>query len=498
MIQIIATTISKITIDELFDSKYDVVMFDEVSMAYVPQLICAASYAREHFICVGDFRQLAPIAQSDSANILQKDIFSFLNINDYANRIFPHEWLVMLDEQRRMHPKISFFSNAYIYNRLLKNHESVNRSRDAIAARDPLHGEALSLIDLSGTYCAASKNSDNSRYNILSALISFAIVASAVIKGEDNAGIISPYAAQTRLIRAIIQDYEKKEKLDIICSTVHQFQGSERNLIVFDAVESYPSTKPGWLMSKNENASVMRLINVAITRARGKFVTVANKRFWYNKFESSQHIFYLLLKHISSFENVISNSEKQLVEFLKTLSFGPNIKYFHQVDNAISQLLNNIAIASDEIIVSIPDGNLTPEYEHILLKALDMARKNGVCVKMKSNGYEDLPEAWKNMCFETDNAVFPLIFIDRKTIWYDMPICRGLFQDAKIGFRTVCRTIFRIKGENTVDMIASLTDIDYCTLGKVRMVLDSKDEFNKSEKTPDCYAKYVETHMRCI
>ena len=39
----IATTVSKLVVDYMFENvKYDLVMFDEVSMAYVTQLICAA------------------------------------------------------------------------------------------------------------------------------------------------------------------------------------------------------------------------------------------------------------------------------------------------------------------------------------------------------------------------------------------------------------------------------------------------------------------------
>ena len=55
---------------------------------------------------------------------------------------------------------------------------------------------------------------------------------------------------------------------------MHQFQGSERDVVVMDLVESFPSAKPGILMSSNENGSVDRLVNVAVTRARGKLVTI--------------------------------------------------------------------------------------------------------------------------------------------------------------------------------------------------------------------------------
>lgn len=55
----------------------------------------------------------------------------------------------------------------------------------------------MSLVDLSGTYCAAYKNSDNSRFNILSAIVSFGLALTSMDKeNKDAIGVITPYAAQ--------------------------------------------------------------------------------------------------------------------------------------------------------------------------------------------------------------------------------------------------------------------------------------------------------------
>lgn len=334
--QVVVTTVSKIYMNKLFDNKkYDIVMFDEVSMAYVPQLIYAATFSNGKFICVGDFRQLAPIVQSEKAkDVLQKDIFSFLNISK-GKEIYNHPWLVMLNEQRRMHPQISNFSVKHIYKGLLKDHESVIENSLEVVKTQPLPNIPMTLIDLYGTFCAASKNADNSRFNIFSAIISFALALKSEksqenldFKDEEKVGIITPYAAQTRLIRAIIQDYKYQNTTAVSCATVHQFQGSECNTIIFDAVESYPFKRPGWLVSKNENSSVTRLINVALTRARAKFITVANAKFWENKFHETQHTYYNLLKHIKTNNTVIDYKNNAIVEFIKTLDFGKSIKLF--------------------------------------------------------------------------------------------------------------------------------------------------------------------------
>ena len=213
--------------------------------AYVPQVICAAAHAREKLILVGDFRQLAPIVQSDAKDILGKDIFGYLGISNTMN-VYPHPWLVMLNEQRRMHPDISEFSNQNVYGSLLTNHESVLSNRREIVEKKPLPGRAIGIIDTAGTYCACMKNSENSRFNILSAIISFLMALQAEESLENSIGIITPYAAQTRLIRAMIQDYCNEKNTEVTCATVHQFQGSERNIIIFDA-EGRLSVIEGWL-----------------------------------------------------------------------------------------------------------------------------------------------------------------------------------------------------------------------------------------------------------
>ena len=52
----VATTVSKATVDKaIYTQRFDVVIFDEASMAYVPQVIFAAGIAKNYFVCLGDF-----------------------------------------------------------------------------------------------------------------------------------------------------------------------------------------------------------------------------------------------------------------------------------------------------------------------------------------------------------------------------------------------------------------------------------------------------------
>ena len=465
--QVVATTASKLYMDKVFeDVKYDVVMFDEVSMAYVPQLICAASYATEKFVCVGDFRQLAPIVQCERAKpVLEKDIFTFLNICQ-NNNIHNHPWLVMLNEQRRMHPHISLFSNLRIYKGLLRDHESVTTKWNDVVEMEPLSQEAISLVDLAGTYCAAGKNADNSRFNILSAILSFGIALKAEqcqngldFKPEEKVGVITPYAAQTRLIRALVQDYRQENKVNISCATVHQFQGSERNVIVFDAVESYPFTKPGWLVSKNDNGSVIRLINVALTRSRAKFITLASTKFWDSKFNGTQNTYHMLLEHIKKNNNVVSVKDNSLLSLVQQCNFGKNISVL-AADDAFEKLLNDINSAKKQILISLPTDKLNPKYEGAIYSKIKERESAGVKVIGKAKDVERLNDFWKKLLFKSKDSVFPLIVIDNKITWYGFPLSELYFEDKNNRYLATKSPVFRITGKHTNEMISSLCDLE--------------------------------------
>ena len=478
--QVIGTTISRATIDPMFEERqFDLVMFDEVSMAYVPQVIAAAALAKEKFMCVGDFRQLAPISQSPDSRVLQVDIFSYLQIVDGKGNMYWHPWLVMLNEQRRMAPAISEFPSKFIYNRLLKdNAEVINgkkkRDNDLVIKSAPLPGDALNLIDLAGTYCAADKNTDGSRFNILSAFISFSTAVKAEQNHIETVGIITPYAAQVRLIRAMLKDYYTKGTTNVSCATVHQFQGSESDVIVFDAVESYPKSAVGYLMGKEPN-QVARLINVAITRGKGKVITVANARFWENVFKGTNHIFYKLLQHIKNGKHhVIDNHDKTLQPYIESVNPGRMINIFMNEQDAISMFEQDMKKAKWQTVVSLPSGELR-ETEHQVFEILDEADSRGVDIKMKSNDYAKLPEQWKAYCVGTENATFPLIIIDDEVVWYGLPTAKWKFQvDKTTSMITVVHSLVRIKGKNTVEMIKALTDIETVVVGQNIRKLDNK------------------------
>ncbi len=414
--RILATTISKVSVDpNLADMKFDLVILDEASMAYLTHVVLAASVAKRRFVCVGDFRQLAPIAQSaDSQGELCRDVFGFLGIVDSVGRLHSHPWLVMLDEQRRMHPDISAFSNRRVYDGLLRDHEGVRRSREPIAAAPPFAGKAAVLADLTGAGAVASKTVDNSRFNPLSAFVAYALASSATRAGS-TAAIITPYVAQARICRALDRDCGSEQN-PVACSTVHQFQGSERDVVVFDPVES-GKRKPGWLLSKNDGLAVTRLVNVAVTRARGKLVCLADREYWAGSVESTNAC-RALVGHLS-------NSRVGGADIQKAADPVCGVRLFTQAGQALEELVHDIDAAQERVLVclsSVVSGVAGKQAAAELGEALCRARARGVEVAAKC---AKAPAGWEVFSHGTEDAEQTLVVIDGRVIWCGKALLSG-------------------------------------------------------------------------
>jgi very-short-patch-repair endonuclease len=97
--------------------------------------------------------------------------------------------------------------------------------------------------------------------------------------GSINVAIICPYRAQVRLLRRWIREERRAatspfQSTQIEAGTVHQFQGSDADVVIFDLVDGEGRPDLGTLLRDDTG---MRLVNVAITRAKGKLIVIADK-----------------------------------------------------------------------------------------------------------------------------------------------------------------------------------------------------------------------------
>ena len=111
---------------------------------------------------------------------------------------------------------------------------------------------------------------------------------------------------RARLINKILDDRDADPSL-IVASTVHRFQGNERDCIIFDLVEGKPLNPGKLTRGPFKKSEPGRLINVAISRAIGKFILVGNSDYITKNFGANDAVPQVLEKIQQSGEIVDSN-----------------------------------------------------------------------------------------------------------------------------------------------------------------------------------------------
>ena len=271
--RVILSTMTNTTINRLLrGERFDVVVIEEAGMAILPTLFYCAALARHKVIMVGDPKQLPPIVQSRDEYVrraMGRSIFD-VTVPDSGSA----DTVVMLDTQYRMHPVIGgLVSNLFYGGALRHGDDTAERSR--IAARKPFPGAALVVVDTAGTTVCSVQDGGYSRFNERSAQLCVELALEGVRDGIESVAVITPYVEQSRLVRRLLG----KARVDagrVECRTVHRFQGNERDMVILDTVDTEPM-QPGVLLAgSGRRSSAPNLINVSVSRARGKLVVIAD------------------------------------------------------------------------------------------------------------------------------------------------------------------------------------------------------------------------------
>ena len=484
----VATTVSKAIVDkEIRNGAFDVVIFDEASMATIPQIAYAAKLARKNFVCMGDFRQLPPIVQSSKESPLNADIFQYCGITQAVDQGSNHKWLCLLDTQYRMHPEIADFAGRSIYNGLLKSANGMTEKREKTVMAEPFAGRAMEFVDLSGTMSTCIKSSDDSHANVLSAFVTFSLALKAAQTQE--VGIITPYHAQSRLLHAMVRDVNELEALPhaIKCATVHQFQGSEEDVIVYDAVDCYRLPFPGALIASTAGRYADRLFNVAMTRSKGKFICVANGSFMRNKGMSENLMFMQMLKSYRATAPMIpeiirpnDDLEKYYFDFVEK-------------ENQVDEFIKDLATARREIRIDIPDSPANSDINTTrIAQALAEAQSRGVKVFVRAESKKNLHPTLKYFAVENHYLTDPIALIDKTVTWFGMPESAACF---KIEGRTSAinnRPCIRFWGTHTAKILYGLLEMS--------QVMDQAKTVEKDAQgnlITDKLSDYVLAHKKC-
>ena len=316
--RVIGTTLAKSYLsDTLHERTFDTVILDEASMASIPALWCACLLAEKNIVIVGDFLQLSPIVIAITPMAqkwLGRDIFDLSGMQQRIKDKIEPANCVILTNQYRMEKAIAEIANEYYgeYRRLESHDNSDVRMKEREVffnwysgkqTRNPIH--LLNTANFHAWVTGVKQAKGHSRLNFFSAAIdvtlAFSLMENKINECVANLQpatkpavlIVAPYKPHVKLIEQyiaaqysdIIKKLDVQARKELGCTdlglvkvgTIHQFQGSEAEIVIFDLVIDEPHWRANLFMNeKNVNDELRKMFNVAVTRAKFKLYIVGN------------------------------------------------------------------------------------------------------------------------------------------------------------------------------------------------------------------------------
>ncbi len=236
---------------------FDICIMDEAGQCDVASSLIPISKSKQ-LLLVGDVNQLQPVITLDSVvneKLMEKyevpkeydychnSIMNLMtNVDDFSTKI-------LLSYHYRCGKRIVTYSNQRYYHGLLNIKTLQNDNQ-------------LEFVSVKNTCFAKERNS-----YLAEAIAVVNYIKENHLKGND-VSIVTPFRNQASLINELL----KKDDIPVKCGTVHMVQGAENKTVIFSPGIGIKSSKKtfNWIANNKE------LINVAVTRARDKFVIVGD------------------------------------------------------------------------------------------------------------------------------------------------------------------------------------------------------------------------------
>ena len=429
--RIIGTTLAKSYLSDILrERQFDTVILDEASMASIPALWCAAYLAEKNIVIVGDFLQLPPIVMANTPMAqkwLGRDIFDHSGMQEMAKKknksIRPMNF-AMLNEQYRMESDIAEIANLYYgeYTKLKSYDMNPKREED----RDTFYSwysgnkttDHIHLIDTESLHAWVTgipQAKSHSRLNSFSAAVDIALAFKCIDKYMEDklyekaeyqgtkVLIVAPYKPHVNLLNKLIDDEYRKRGIRSDCGlvkagTIHSFQGSEADIVIFDLVIDEPHYKAGIFMPTSEGKSDFRkMFNVAVTRAKFKLYVVGDFKYCQSKAAKESALFELLKYLTDRYKKV--DAKKQLLpkmitppQYTVTLAETPNAASVFLTESQFHEyFVEDIQSFKQNMIIYSPF--MTLNRLSILLPAFYAATSQGKRIVVITKPLEEKPKS---------------------------------------------------------------------------------------------------------
>jgi hypothetical protein len=248
--------------DMLDNMVFERVLVDEATQATEPAVLVPLTRGCRQLVLVGDHCQLPPTVLSTKAEEegLGVPLFSRM----VACGVPPY----MLDTQYRCHPGIAMFPSDLFYGGKLLNGVSAPERRPLAGFPWPREEFPVAFVPVPH---GIEVDDGVSKLNEAEAAAACDAIAALLAGGQctvSDIAVVTPYAAQARLIRRLTRKIISGPPFIEVSST-DGFQGREKEAVVFSAVRSNDWGNIGFV-------SDWRRVNVSFTRARRALIVIGN------------------------------------------------------------------------------------------------------------------------------------------------------------------------------------------------------------------------------
>ena len=264
---------------------FSLAIIDEASQVLEPGLIGLLSSDQiDRFVLIGDHKQLPAVVQQNPEEAqIDNPLLTGIGLNDCRQSLFQrlYNWEVQqqrtqfigtLHRQGRMHPDVAQFASNHFYNAWLQP-VPLPHQQEKILCYDLPSQDAID--DILKTRRMAFFESSSSNQQPSATTIDLALRIRRFygehFNPEKTLGIIVTYRHQIAAIREALPD--------ISIDTVERYQGSQRDVIIYDVGVSRQyqlDFLTASTFTDDNGQMVDRKLNVALTRARKQMLIVGS------------------------------------------------------------------------------------------------------------------------------------------------------------------------------------------------------------------------------
>lgn len=259
---------------------FSLCIVDEASQLLEPSIVGILTKDIDRFILIGDHKQLPAVVQQQDGGDCARSLFErLLRQERQAGRT---QFVGVLHKQGRMHPEVAAFTNELFYQDEQITPVPLPHQQTASLGYDQPSEDALDNIlkQERVVFFDSGKSECSDKYECSDDSRTAAFIADLLRRihrfygdrfdSQKTVGVIVPYRIEIGRIRHEIELLGIPELLDISIDTVERYQGSQRDVIIYDFAVS-DDTQLEFLTATcfEDNGHVIdRKLNVAMTRAR--------------------------------------------------------------------------------------------------------------------------------------------------------------------------------------------------------------------------------------